>query len=104
MLKKRYIKRAYIEEAICDKCGSLMEHNGIVLTTYPEKYSYCCTNPDCDGCISFFSYERPGIVRYEFEDDIEDLLITDNIETIKELSSFIHTIDPAIIGGGIKYV
>jgi hypothetical protein len=40
MLKKKYIKRLYIEEAICDKCGSVMNHTGMVLTSWPEQYPY----------------------------------------------------------------
>ena len=40
MLKKRYIKRMYIEEAICDKCGAQLKPTGFVLTTYPEQFPY----------------------------------------------------------------
>jgi hypothetical protein len=47
MLKKRYIKRMYINEAICDKCGSRMDHTGIVLTSWPAQYPYICSNPEC---------------------------------------------------------
>ena len=35
MLKKKYIKRAYVEIPYCDKCGAEMRHTGIVLDTYP---------------------------------------------------------------------
>ena len=45
MLKKRYIKRLYIEESVCDKCGSAMESTNAVLMSYPEKYPYIC--PKC---------------------------------------------------------
>ena len=69
MLKKKYVKRIYIEEAICDKCGSRMDHTGIVLTSYPAQYPYNCTNPNCDGHKTFWGENRPGILKYEFEDE-----------------------------------
>lgn len=65
MLKKKYIKRAYIEECICDKCGVEMEPCNWVLTTYPAKYSYIC--PTCKEKI--LTTERFGTIKYEFEDD-----------------------------------
>lgn len=72
MIKKRYIKRIYIEEAICDKCGATMESTGYVLSTYPAQYPYICTNPDCDFTTKFFGSDCPGQLKYEFEDEVED--------------------------------
>lgn len=69
MLKKRYIKRMYIEEAICDKCGSRMDHTGMVLSSWPAQYPYICSNPECDGRATFYSHNQPGILRYEYEDE-----------------------------------
>ena len=69
MLKKRYIKRMYIEEAICDKCGAQLKPTWFVLTTYPEQYPYECSNPDCDGHQTFYGSECPGRIKYEFEDE-----------------------------------
>lgn len=69
MLKRRYIKRAYIEEAICDKCGSKMEHTGIVLCSHPAQYPYNCTNKECDGHTTFWEYDLPGRLQYEFEEE-----------------------------------
>lgn len=69
MLKKRYIKKMYIEEAICDKCGSRMDHTGIVLNSWPEKYPYICSNPDCGEQVTFNSYNKPGKLHYEYEDE-----------------------------------
>lgn len=71
MLKKRYIKRAYIEEAYCDKCGSKMEHTGVVLCSYPAQYPYNCTNKECDGHTTFWGDNRPGILKYEFEEEMD---------------------------------
>ena len=68
-LKKKYIKRAYIEEAICDKCGAPMRHTGMVLTSYPAQYPFKCTNKECDGQETFYDYEAPGQIRYEFEEE-----------------------------------
>ena len=67
MKRRKYIKNVYIEEAICDKCGAARYHTGMVLTSYPAQYPYKCSNPDCDGCETFFEYERPGRLMYEFE-------------------------------------
>ena len=68
MLKKRKVKAIYVKEAICDKCGSPMESTGIVLFSWPEQYSYKCTNKDCDGHETFWAYDRPGQLEYEFEE------------------------------------
>lgn len=73
MLKRRYIKRAYIEIPYCDKCGAEMRHTGMVLTSYPAQYPYACTNPDCDGYTTFWDNERPGVLKYEFEEEEEDV-------------------------------
>lgn len=69
MLKKRKIKAIYLKEAICDKCGSPMESTGMVLSTWPEQYPYKCMNEDCDGHEIFQSYDCPGQVEYEFEEE-----------------------------------
>jgi hypothetical protein len=69
MLKKKYVKRIFVEEAYCDKCGALMRHTGMVLASYPCQYPFECTNPDCDGLQTFWEDEVPGVLRYEFEED-----------------------------------
>lgn len=73
MIKKRYVKRAYVEEVYCDKCGAEMHHTGVVLTSYPAQYPFECSNPECDGRTTFYDYEVPGVLRYEFEDDAEEV-------------------------------
>lgn len=69
MLKKRYIKKMYINEAICDKCGSRMDHTGMVLTSWPAQYPYICSNPECGEQVTFYEYNKPGKLIYEFEDE-----------------------------------
>ena len=69
MLKKRYVKRMYIEVAICDKCGAELRPTGICLNTFPARYPYECSNPKCDGHETFFEDELPGKIQYEFEED-----------------------------------
>lgn len=71
MRKKKYIKRAYLEEIMCDLCGAVMRHNGIVLTSYPAQYPYECSNPDCNGYTTLFEDELPRI-KYEFEEEEEE--------------------------------
>lgn len=73
MLKRRYVKRAYVEEAYCDKCGSKMEHTGVVLTSYPAQYPYNCTNKDCDGHKTFWGDNRPGVLKFEYEEDEDNV-------------------------------
>ena len=73
MIKRRYIKRMYIEEAYCDKCGSPMLPTGAVLLTYPEQFPYHCTNPDCNWTTRFYGDERPGTIKYEFEDKADEV-------------------------------
>ena len=71
MLKKRYIKRAYIEEAYCDKCGSKMKYADIVLGSCPAQYPYNCTNKECDGYVTFWGDNLPGMLKYEFEEEMD---------------------------------
>ena len=73
MLKRKYIKRAYVEVPYCDKCGAEMRYTGIVLDTYPQQYPYTCSNENCDGHATFFSTELPNQIKYEFEEDEEDV-------------------------------
>lgn len=78
MLTKRYVKKAYILEAYCDKCGSKMESAGVVYNTYPEQYPYKCTNKKCDGFITFQGNECPGKLLYEFE-EVESPNLLDSV-------------------------
>ena len=65
---KKYVKRLYVEEAYCDKCGSLMEFSGMTLTSYPAQYPYHCTNAECDGVETFIGDEKPGVLKFEYEE------------------------------------
>lgn len=69
MIVKRKIIAAYMRQAVCDKCGAEMRHTGMVLTSYPAQYPYKCSNPDCDGHETFYDYELPGQIVYEFEEE-----------------------------------
>lgn len=69
MIKKKYIKRLYIEEAYCDKCGSIMEPTGTVLTTFPLQYSYACSNKECDETVTFFEENKPHTLKFEYEEE-----------------------------------
>lgn len=73
MLKRKYVKRAYIEQAYCDKCGAPMRHTGIVLTSYPAQYPFECSNPECDERMTFWENEVPGVLKYEFEEEEENV-------------------------------
>jgi hypothetical protein len=53
MVTKRYVKKAYVLEAFCDKCGSKMVSTGMVYSTYPEQYPFRCSNSECDGRATF---------------------------------------------------
>ena len=73
MLKRKDVKRAYIEQVYCDKCGAPMRHTGIVLTSYPAQYPFECSNSECDGQTTFWENEVPGVLKYEFEEEEEDV-------------------------------
>ena len=73
MIKKKYVTRIYVKEAYCDKCGAPMRPTGYVFDTYPARYPYACSNPNCDGIITFFADERPGQLLYEFEQEETDV-------------------------------
>ena len=73
MLKKKYVKRMYVEVPYCDKCGAEMRHTGVVLTSYPVQYPYNCTNPNCDGHTIFWEGNLPNQLKYEFEEEEEDV-------------------------------
>lgn len=69
MIVKRKIIAAYMKWAVCDKCGAEMRNTGMVLTSYPAQHPYKCSNPDCDGYETFYDYELPGQIVYEFEEE-----------------------------------
>ena len=71
MLKKNYVRRAYIEVMVCDKCGSLMAPTGQFLTGYPLRYPYKCSNEECD--FTAISNEWVGQIKYEFEEGLCDV-------------------------------
>ena len=73
MLKRKYVKRAYIEQAYCDKCCAPMRHTGVVLTSYPAQYPFECSNPECDERMTFWENEVPGVLKYEFEEEEENV-------------------------------
>lgn len=73
MIKRKKIKYMYIEEAYCDKCGSKLEPTGAVLTSWPEQFPYVCSNKDCDFSTTFVGSDRPGMLKYEFEREIEPI-------------------------------
>ena len=74
MIKKRYIKRAYITEAYCDKCGAPLKSTGVAYLTDPLKYPYVCSKANECGChdtIIFYEYNKPGSIQYEFEEEVD---------------------------------
>ena len=71
-LKKKYIKQAYIEEAYCDKCGSILQPTGIALMSYPVQYPYQCSNPACDFTQTFYGDARPGPLKFDYEEDLKE--------------------------------
>ena len=68
MIKKKYVKCIYFEEAYCDKCGAPMRRTNVVLDVFPAMYPYKCTNPNCDRVDIFSEDKLPGL-KYEFEED-----------------------------------
>ena len=65
MIKKKYVKRAYVEELCCDKCGRLMVENPVVLTSYPPQYEYFC-----EVCNTYMrTTHRYGELKFEFEEE-----------------------------------
>jgi hypothetical protein len=44
-----------------------MNHTGMVLTSWPEQYPYQC--PKCGWTEHYYGGERPGMIKYEFEDE-----------------------------------
>lgn len=71
MIKRKYIKRMYVEEAYCDKCGAPLRATGMVLTSWPEQFPYECSNENCDFTTTFVGNERPGSLKFEFYEDDE---------------------------------
>ena len=68
MIKKRYVKRMYIEEIYCDKCGGKLTPTGNVTYTYPQLHEY-----KCEKCNDIQKLkERCGQLKYEFEDEEEN--------------------------------
>lgn len=72
-LKKKYIKRMYIEEVFCDKCGAPMVQSDMVLLSYPMQYPFHCTNSECNHTITFYQGEVPGTLKFEYEEEEADV-------------------------------
>lgn len=58
MVKEVEVK-VFEERLYCDKCGTEMEHNGMVLCSYPPRYPYEC--PSC-GWHTTSTTKYPNIV------------------------------------------
>ena len=71
MIKKRYVKRMYIEEVYCDKCGGKLALTGNVICTYPELYEYKCEK--CNNIQNLKEYYDQ--LKYEFEGTRYDIKI-----------------------------
>lgn len=105
MLKKRKVKAIYITEGVCDECGGRMNSTGMCLTTYPAQYPYKCE--DCGHSETYWEYNKPGKLEYEFEEEdlppafpelIEEIFIDNNpLKTLNNALHFIHTTDTAIV-------
>ena len=72
MIKKRYVRRAYIESLFCDKCGSLMTPSGYMLAVFPPKWPYKCTNENCNFTCEGNEFYG-GEMKYEFEEEWFDV-------------------------------
>ena len=57
MIKRKYIKKLYIEEAYCDKCGSKLVPDTYILMSNPPQYPYICSK--CDERYIFKENEKP---------------------------------------------
>lgn len=103
-IRKKKVKAIYFNAFHCPECGLELHMDNIVLMTYPAQYSYSC---DCSFCTT--SSQKPEL-EYEFED--EDLppafperitqifnphLEENELNSLKSLVNYIHTIDPAIV-------
>ncbi len=65
MIIKREIKKIYECRLYCDKCNIELNRDPIVLSTYPEQYSYIC--PTCGKItLSYSSYPK---LEYELEEE-----------------------------------
>ena len=71
MLKKSYVRRAYVEVMVCDKCGSLMAPTKQISMSYPFQWPYKCSNEECD--FTAISNELVGQIKYEFEEGLCDV-------------------------------
>lgn len=57
MIKEVEVK-VFEERLYCDKCGTEMEHTGMVLCSYPKRYPYEC--PSC-GWYTTSKIKYPNI-------------------------------------------
>ena len=73
MIKRRYMKNVFIEEAYCDKCGAMMLPGGVALDSFPPLYPFKCTNPLCNATATFTEENLPGQLKWEFEDEVVDV-------------------------------
>lgn len=74
MIKRKYIKKLYIEEAYRDKCGGKLVPDTYILMSNPPQYPYICSK--CDEKYIFKENEKPDTLRYEFEEEKEEEKLT----------------------------
>lgn len=67
MIKRKYITKAYINTAYCDKCGAEMAPTGIATLVFPPAYEYKCKS--CDFTKIFKEKDKIGQLIYEFKDE-----------------------------------
>lgn len=65
MIIKREVKKIYECRLYCDKCNTELNRDPIVLSSFPEQYSYTC--PTC-GKITLSHNFYPKL-EYEFEEE-----------------------------------
>ena len=82
MVKKREVKSIFIIEGICDKCRGRMVSTGECLTSNHAQYPYECEN--CGYRETYYDYNKPGKIEYEFYPIQEPSLMERTINLFKD--------------------
>lgn len=71
MVKRKYVKRIYVEVPYCDNCGTELEARCEIFTVSPPLYPYEC--PQCGSRFNFRDWNLPNRMHYEFGEEEENV-------------------------------
>ena len=71
LIKKKYVSRAYVEEAYCEHCGKRLVLKEEMIITSPPQFVLQCLN--CGTSETVYENELPGALKMEYDTVDQDV-------------------------------